>query len=276
MGQISDFPEAPEILTHFAHLVRQDDLDLRQIETLFQGQMELEKKVLRIVNSRIYGFTHTLSHLSQAAVYVSVQEIYYWTVLCVMMDTFAGSHNTDYLKKDYWMHAVGCGVATKEIARHMAYSHLGEAFLAGVLHDIGKLIWDKYLPQDLTKILQRVRSENILFVDSEQHMMHVTHADLGLWFVRHWELPSFLEGAIARHHHPQESSGQDLVIFMVHIADILVRAMDIGNGGDEKIPVMNKSAWVLCGMNWAVLPSLCHRIDESFLQSEILVNMAMH
>jgi len=275
MEQVSDFPEVPEILTSFSHLLRQEDLDLRQLDVLFQDQMDLEKKVLRIVNSRIYGFTQTISHVSQAAVYVGLEEVYQWTLLSVIMDTFEGSQNTDYLRKDYWKHAVGCGVATKEIARNMAYPHLGEAFMAGVLHDLGKLIWEHYLPQDFTKILQRVRSQDSLLIEAEQYMMHVSHADLGLWFLRHWDLPSTWDGALAMHHNPQEASGQDLLISMVHVADILTRALDIGHGGDEKIPAVNEATWALCGMSWAMLPQLCERIDANVLQADILVDMAM-
>ncbi len=111
-----------------------------------------------------------------------------------------------------------------------------------LLHDIGKAVFKFRFPDHYGEVLELVRKESLSILKAEQEVLGITHADCGRELAMHWELPGELQTAIGAHHNPGRSAQHKRLASMVHIADIAVRTMGIGDGGDALIPGMDPYA----------------------------------
>jgi HD-like signal output (HDOD) protein len=113
----------------------------------------------------------------------------------------------------------------------------------------------------------------MLFFDSEKQVLGITHEEIGGMITQRWNLPPNLQNAVNYHHQPIPSAEFYTLTAIVHCADILVRAMDIGNGGDDKIPLLSESVWRDLGMENLSLQSIFEDIDDEFDKATIFMQL---
>jgi HD-like signal output (HDOD) protein len=141
--------------------------------------------------------------------------------------------------KGLWRHSLAVGLAMEIIGKA---DRKKMHFLLGVLHDVGKAVFKYRFPQHYDKVLELVEKENISILKAEQELLGITHSDCGGELGMRWELPGEVRAAITSHHSPDTSMQHRRLAAMVHIADIAVRTMKIGNPGDLLIPPMDPYA----------------------------------
>jgi hypothetical protein len=128
------------------------------------------------------------------------------------------------------------------LATKLRYRVPGEAFAAGILHDIGRLILSQYFPDEFDKVLRLMHDEELYIGDAEERVLGVTHADVGGWLAERWNLPRQLEATICFHHAPGRlGRGNDLPS-LIHLADFLCRREKIGDGGGHRLPKLDPAA----------------------------------
>ncbi len=268
-------PQGSDFLQKIKVVLQEDPTDISRLSLVFKIGVPYENKMLRLINSKFFGFRQTVSHLDQAATYLGVYGIYQITLLCELFQTFGPTSQTDLSREGFWRHSFACALATQELARYMGYPQLREAFMAGALHDIGKLFWDQFLTRDFQRILSRVREKDTLIIEVEQELMNVTHAELGAWLLHHWDVFPIWEGAILHHHNPELHMNQDPLVAMVHVADILVRSLLIGDPGDEKISAIHHGAFELCQLTPAHLEFILKQVDQQVSQVDAFIEIAL-
>ena len=167
-----------------------------------------------------------------------------------IFDSFADTRTVDeyYDRKQFWRHSIGVGACSKVIAGKLGMSTmLEEFFIAGLLHDIGKILIDQFMHEDFEKILKIVHEKNCLMYDAELEVLQATHCEVGGLLTRKWGI-SPMASAVVEYHHQPDLAGEFIrPAGIVHLADIIVRAMCIGSGGDRKIPCINAAAWTNLG-----------------------------
>jgi len=101
------------------------------------------------------------------------------------------------------------------------------------------------LPEQFERITHRVIQDRLLISAAEAEILGCTHADIGRLLAQRWNLPAKLMGLIEHHHHPAAAGAWTLEASIVHLADILTRALSLGSGGDDKVPPVDRFAWEL-------------------------------
>ncbi len=136
--------------------------------------------------------------------------------------------------------ALATAIASKAAADHFGAAHLSEdAFIGGLLHDMGKIVMDQYQPTIYGPIVKYANGKGILLVDAEKEVMGLTHANVGEWILDKWRLPPTIVNLVADHHRPAHSQERRELISSIHLGDILARALGIGSGGDGRIPELD-------------------------------------
>ncbi len=238
---VRGLPQLPTMVAKLLEMIDDPRTNAPTLGKLISTDQVLTSRILRYANSAFYGFTRRISTLDLAVVVLGFDTI---KELClgVTMHNLFGRDNddTEFDMSKFWEHCVSVSVASKMIARLRFQRISGEAFVAGLVHDIGKLILKQHLKREFRMILHEVRESGTTFYEAEERLFGLNHATIGMWLAQHWNLPPQLTEAIAWHHEPEHAVDFFTHAALVHFANHLTRYAKIGYSGDNAIPVLSE------------------------------------
>jgi putative nucleotidyltransferase with HDIG domain len=242
--KIDDLPTLPRTVLKITELVNDPKSSAKDLARVITDDQVLTARLLKLVNSSFYGFPERISTVTGAIVLLGFDAIRNLLLTTSVFDLFA-NHNRKK-KQDqekFWDHSLGCAVGAKVIGNYLRHDKIEELFVSGLLHDIGKIVEMMYLSDEYTKVVAVIDSENILMTAAENKVLGYNHAEVGKLLAEKWNLPAKLVQVIAYHHQPANAGSFAMEAAIVHLADIFCRALNMGYGGDNKIPPLDGSAW---------------------------------
>ncbi len=232
-------PTVPTVLRKLLEMCENPKVSLAEIASVISQDPVLAARVLKVVNSPIYGFPGRISSLTQALLLLGLNVarglLLGVSVLEIMRTSIVG----------LWEHSVGCAVVCGIIGKRKGLKDPEEVAVAGLLHDIGKVFLSLSFPDAYKEALDNASGNCMFMTDAERKVFGVTHADVASWIGRKWNFPPALIEEIAYHHRPSLSKQYGLHTAIVHFSDILIRARGFGFSGDEQVPALNETAWRL-------------------------------
>jgi len=273
---ISSLPTLPTVLDRITRLLHNPQTSAEQIGKAITADQALASKVLRLVNSAFYGFPGKIATITHAVVILGFSTIKNIVLTTSIFDAFKSKKNrfSGFDLEQFWYHSIACGAAAQTIAKQIGFEERETCFIAGLIHDIGKVILCQYMPDHFEKIITEVRAKDILFYESERQLFDITHQEVGGILAERWNLPIDLQYAVQRHHTPSTASDHFMVSAVTHCADVLARALDIGNGGDDKIPAISEPVWRNLGMAnvplQPLLESIEHEVEKANIFKQVL------
>ena len=240
---IIGLPTLPTVITQLIGIIDNPKTSARNVAQLISTDQALTAKILKLANSAFYGFPRKIATVDLAVVVLGFETVKSLGLSVSVLERFSGQgENTQFDRQKFWEHSIGCGVAAKLLASKLRYRVTGEAFAAGILHDIGKLVLSQYFPADFQQILEVMHSQKVYIGTAEEQVMGVTHAEVGGWLAERWNLPGQLEEAISFHHTPGKLSRGSELTALIHLADFLCRREQIGDGGGDTLPALDPAA----------------------------------
>ncbi len=144
----------------------------------------------------------------------------------------------------FWKHSLAVAVCSKIISRHLDTNDDSEEyFVAGLLHDIGKLIFNQYFREGFIKALNDSKTNRRELIESEKQLNDFNHCILGSLLLQKWNLPENIIDSVELHHFPERSKNYSNYVYVVHLADIIVNALKLGESGNPYIPRFSQKAW---------------------------------
>ena len=242
--KIDDLPTLPRTVLKITELVNDPKSSAKDLARVITDDQVLTARLLKLVNSSFYGFPQRISTVTAAIVLLGFDAIRSLLLTTSVFDLFANRKRQKKQDRErFWDHSLGCAVGAKVIGNHLRHDKIEELFVSGLLHDIGKIVEMMFLPDEFANVMAAVKRENILITEAENKVLGYNHAEVGKLLVEKWNLPIKLVQVIAHHHQPHMAGNFVLESAIVHLADIFCRALNIGYGGDNKIPPLDKLAW---------------------------------
>lgn len=235
---ITSLPALPAVVGELSRRLSSDDASAADIARLLAHDQALTARVLRLANSAFYAPREPVRSAQQAVIMLGMSTVRAITLKASVFTAFPIEQ-----ARPFWLHAVGCACAAKAVARLSGIAPADDAFVMGLLHDIGKLALAEHLPDAYAKVRARVVRDGGLIRDAEVAELGCDHAAVGRFLCAHWSLPVEFREAIGGHHDLERCDEVHRPwAACIHVADILARALLIGNGGDESIPRLDPRA----------------------------------
>ncbi len=247
--EIVGLPTLPPMLAKMNQLMSDAQASAADVAKVISSDPALASKVLRVVNSAFYGLSNRVTTVTHAIVILGFNTIRNIVLGSTIFDSFKTDTNTLFDRTQFWKHSIACGAAARSLGKRLGQQHLEELFVAGLLHDIGKLIADRHLHDQFVQALTVARDRDCLLYQAEQEVFGVTHAEIGALVLGKWNLSKGMVEVVRCHHNPSVAAeGTRVATAIVHFADILARALRVGSGGDRRIPIVSQAAWSLLNL----------------------------
>lgn len=272
---ISSIPTLPTVIERLTRLLQNPKTSAEEVGKAITTDQALASKVLKLVNSAFYGFPGRISTITHAIVILGFSTVKNIVLTASIFDAFRGKgeDGIGFDLEGFWLHSIACGAASFSIAKQIGNTEKEECFIAGLIHDVGKLIMCQYLPKEFNMVLKDCSTNEQLLYESECALFAETHQEVGGFLTERWNLPVNLQNAVKYHHTPSPSHEYYTTTAVVHCADIFVRALDYGNGGDQKIPAISEHVWKSLGLESIDLAVLLDSIQQEVEKASIFIQL---
>jgi putative nucleotidyltransferase with HDIG domain len=262
---IDDLPTLPRTVFRITEMINNPRASARDLASVITDDQVLTARLLRLVNSSFYGFPQRITTVTRAIVLLGFDAIRHLLLTTSVFDVFANRDQGQGTRREnLWDHSLGCAVAAKVIGKHIRHDKIEELFVCALLHDIGKIVAMVYTPDDYDAAVRLAAEKDMLLIEAETELMDFTHADIGCLLAERWNLPAMVSKVIMHHHTPGQAGDfvQDAAV--VHLADILCRALGYGSGGDHRIPAPDENTWQWLKIRDDDIETLLNEIESDF------------
>jgi putative nucleotidyltransferase with HDIG domain len=166
-----------------------------------------------------------------------------------------------------WQHSIAVAITAQRLSEYVAYPAPDEAYMAGLLHDIGKLVMDQYFEMNWEHLVAAGQAHNLTLVEAEEWFLSMNHAQVGAELASRWGLPSCLVEAIAYHHQPALAKETPKLTAIVHIANAICLRLGIGLPGSHFLTVPNRAILNLLSLQPEEIDMLTERYKDMLLNN---------
>lgn len=257
-------PTLPEVFFKINDAISNPRSSVQSLADIIGQDTSLSASLLRIANSSFYNFPFTIDTLSRAVDIIGFHQISTLSYGIQIVRTFRHIRRNMADMKSFWKHSLACGLVARFLAGQKGIQNCERLFVAGLLHDMGRLILYRSAPREFAQVLGEAREKNALLFEKESDMMGTDHSRIGARLTREWMFPDSLVHLIESHHGPN-GSGNPLESAIVHIADVLVNVAGFGSSGEIFVPPLNTRSWETVDLSVHSLPVV---IDQAEKQLE--------
>jgi len=237
----------PDIYIKLREEVESPKASVQSLSALVSQDISLAAKLLKLVNSPLYGFPSTVDSIERAISIVGIRELSTLAMGITAINYFQGIPPELIDMRTFWRHSIACGIFAKILARHLGEKEVERFFIAGLLHDVGRLVLFKKMPYASTEALIYARNNFVPIVEAERSVFGFTHTDVSSHLLAQWKFPQHLSELINFHHDPMAAPTPRLAT-VVHVADVFADALRIAGGNMYLLPQFYDAAWDLLGL----------------------------
>lgn len=266
--RIEELPTLPAIFSRILEVLEDETSSARDLESVISRDQSIASRVLRIANSAYYGFSREITTIHRAIVLLGFQTVKGLALGSSVFETFFHRGGNSYFDRTaYWLHSIGCSRCAMDIGRR--FEKPDEAFLAGLVHDIGMVAMDHVMHQSYSPVLQKAIKQGGPLDQLEREAFGFDHGEVGGWLGERWKFPPSVLDAICFHHRVSESRPSlRMIVAVVHLADFCSNKSGLSVTGRSDCCDLQEEALRLMGITEGDLNGLADRIRDGRDQIE--------
>ncbi len=257
---IGDLPAMPHIAAQVLEKLSDDDSNPKEINQLLTKDQALAARVLKVANSPFYGASRSIATLNDAVMFMGFESIRSLIMTAVLKGMYS---KVGLAEKLLWEHSVGCGLAARKIAEELRYKRKEEAYLAGLMHDVGKTALFLHAPEAMRVIMENVYNDGSDFCDAERRMFAFTHAGVGGAIANKWCFATNIEKAIADHHRPELDRSTSALTHIVSAANSVCHKLSVGPTKKPDLDLSRVKSMKLLGLSPERVEKILEAVGEA-------------
>lgn len=242
LSTVKNLPSIPFIMMEVLRMASNERTNASELGRVISQDQGLVAKILSVANSPFYGLPRRVSTIEFAIVILGFEQIKNIVIALKMIDTFKEVNSETFDVMSYWKHSIVTAAIARKLSDDLGYHLSGEAFIAGLLHDLGLPVIVKYFSKEYSEMLKIENLDNQNQLEIEQNLIGANHAEIGAYLCEKWNLPESLTYAILYHHNPGEADKYEQLCAINHLADHIskkflagYKLFDNGTKLDDKI-----------------------------------------
>ncbi len=235
-----DLPAMPQVAAKVLELSSDPNTSAKQLQQVISDDQAMTGRILKIANSAMYSCSRKVKTLTEAIVMLGFNSIRSLVVTSAARNLYNTRKSRTGLKERLlWEHSIGTAFAARLLASERTPSLTEEAFLSGLMHDIGKLVLNLRVPEQFDEIVQVVYNENRSFHITETELLGYDHTHVGALLVNKWKLSPVMEFVILNHHTPEALTTENPLLLYLDLANKLCKKLGIGFIDDPDLDIIN-------------------------------------
>jgi putative nucleotidyltransferase with HDIG domain len=276
-GTIADIkvgvlPTMPKVAIRVREMVSNPDTSVPQLVKILSTDPTMAAAILRVSNSAAFAVRGGVSSLQQAIVIMGFR-----TLQSVVTAACAASlHNkasVSFKDQVLWDHSLGVALAGRSLAHECGYAREDEAFLAGLMHDVGKLVLDFNRREEYAKVVERVYNEDVTFQRAERELLGFDHTEIASLVATEWKLSPHLVEAVRRHHEPAEATIEPALCAIVSLANSLCVKLCIGPERHPDLDLMQLETTSILGLAPEKLEAIAAELPATLAKEKSLFGL---
>jgi HD-like signal output (HDOD) protein len=269
IDNINRLPSLPSVVNELIMALGNKSINVDELAHGIEKDQALSARALRVANSPFYGVRQPIASIHDAVVVLGFRAVSSLVTTAALTNFFKLPELAWFDQSAFWRESLGAAICSRKLARHAGLDpEIG--FTSGLLHDIGRLVLVMCCPKQYQAVAAWRDEQDCLLIDAEIHILGLTHAQAGAALAKHWNLGQEIRDAAAYHHVPPASDSATIVD-LVHVADVLSRAMEIARAPHTLVPGIDPGAWQRLGLSWVQLKNILPDIDREFESYDTLL-----
>jgi HD-like signal output (HDOD) protein len=232
--------------------------DIAKIITEDQG---LTARLLKLANSPMFGYFSKIDTISKAVTIIGTQQLRDLALAMSVMEIFTDIPEELINMKTFWQHSIACGIIARALAAYRRESNVERFFAAGILHDVGQLVMCTAAPDIVRELLITSRRDESLFTDKELGYLGFTHAEVGGALLIKWKIPASIAEPVSLHHNPAKAERYPVGVAIIHLADIICHALEMGNSCERFVHPLDPAGWERLDIPAGALSRIISHVD---------------
>ena len=255
LDRIEDLPTLPVIAMEVNKMLLDYDTTINKLSDTLMKDQAMISKILKLVNSAFFGLRGKISNISHAIVVLGFNTIRNAVVSISIIEAFSAKECMEGFDiADFWKHSVAVAVTSKHLAEKTGIHSTDDCFVAGLLHDMGKIVLLNHFKDLFQKVWCAVKNNGQSFYEAEKSRIKIDHTRIGGYLARKWQLPPGLTDAIRYHHDVKPGVSDPNLLKIIHASNIIVNTYTVNPGNNVEFSGIHPDALNLVGSRLDTIP----------------------
>jgi len=269
LEKIKEMPPLPQSVTQILEISKSTKSSAQDLAKVFERDPALAANILKIANSSFYGFTRKISTMTHAIVCLGLDTVKSIALTSSTQEMLNNKIPAYDLEKGMLLqHSITCATCARIIAQRIGYKDCEEAYTAGLLLDIGKVILSRFAEDQFNQIIEKTKDNKTPFNIAEQEVLGFDHPRIGGRIIKKWNLPPILIEAVQYHHQPDKAEINKTLTYIVHFADAISDMLGIGLGSDGLMYVFEENTLDVLGLSKEDMESIMSELADKIQSME--------
>ncbi|OHD21837.1 MAG: phosphohydrolase [Spirochaetes bacterium GWD1_27_9] len=274
---IQNMPPLPTTVSKVLEIARNPKADAKELNNVISLDPVLTGKVLKLINSAYYSLPNQITSIVRAIIMLGINTVKNLVLSTAVISNVKNKNNFNSLDMEaFWRHSICVGVISKSFAlkQNIDSKVVEEYFVAGLLHDIGKIPLNSVIPEDYLKAITYSHQNKVSLIDTETKMFDINHSDLGFRIAELWKLNKNLTDAIRYHHNIDEADAENKkFVATISLANIVTNSIEIGFSGDKHPEKKEEDIFNIIGLKWTDIYDAEETAANALKKAEIFLNI---